>query len=121
MGYSSDLTRRFGRVGVQAPRRTATVVQPQSAESVATQKGVKRGACNRSACLAPGAIFFNSGSRAYYCPKCAREINRANGQELCKIVDPDIQEELDRKSAEIRRVRLDATTPPATAARRIRL
>jgi len=54
-------------------------------------KGKKGGSCNRRACQAPGATWYNWGTRAYYCADCARLINEANadmvgvlGQILCK-------------------------------------
>ena len=37
--------------------------------------GNKGGLCQRSACRAPGADWFNHSTRAYYCATCAREIN----------------------------------------------
>jgi hypothetical protein len=38
-------------------------------------KGKKAGSCNRRACQAPGAVYWNRGSYAYYCGACARLIN----------------------------------------------
>lgn len=38
-------------------------------------KGKYLGLCNRSACLAPGPTWWNTGSRAYYCANCACMIN----------------------------------------------
>lgn len=53
-------------------------------------KGQLGGSCNRQACQAPGATWWNAGTRAYYCAACAHEINRANpdattlyGHQLC--------------------------------------
>lgn len=43
-----------------------------------SDKGLKNGSCNRSACQQPGATWYNSGSRAYYCTKCAGMINDAH-------------------------------------------
>ena len=37
-------------------------------------KGKKNGNCNRTACQAPGAVFYNKGTRAYYCRRCAEMI-----------------------------------------------
>lgn len=34
-------------------------------------KGELNGHCNRQACLAPGASWFNRSTRRYYCAKCA--------------------------------------------------
>ena len=42
-------------------------------------KGVFRGNCNVSTCLAPNsAFFFNKSTKAHYCIYCARAINKAN-------------------------------------------
>jgi len=50
-------------------------------------KGVFNGACNRSACGAQPATWFNTSTRAYYCARCANMINRvatnAGEQRLC--------------------------------------
>jgi len=40
-------------------------------------KGVKDGNCNRTACQAPNAIWWNTGTRAYYCHHCAITIQRS--------------------------------------------
>lgn len=40
-------------------------------------KGLKGGSCNRTACQAPNAMWFNHSTRAYYCQWCARLINDA--------------------------------------------
>ena len=39
-------------------------------------KGKWGGLCNRSACLAHNAFWWNRGSRAYYCQDCAHLINQ---------------------------------------------
>ena len=39
-------------------------------------KGKYGGLCNRSACLAHNAFWWNRGSRAYYCQDCAYLINK---------------------------------------------
>jgi hypothetical protein len=31
--------------------------------------------CQRKACGRPGATYFNTSTRAYYCPSCAKAIN----------------------------------------------
>lgn len=38
-------------------------------------KGAFGGLCNRSACLAPAAFWWNHNTRAYYCHECAIKIN----------------------------------------------
>lgn len=44
---------------------------------VARTKGVLGGLCNRSACLAPGANWWNPNTLAHYCCICARKINQS--------------------------------------------
>lgn len=56
-------------------------------------KGLYNGSCNREACQKPGAVWYNSVTRAHYCAPCAREINRwnpegYNGKPLCELVKP---------------------------------
>lgn len=49
-------------------------------------KGEKDGRCNRTACGSRrDVVWYNRGSRAYYCKRCAFEINRYNfsGEVLC--------------------------------------
>ena len=42
-------------------------------------KGEKHGLCNRSACQTPeDVVFYNKGTRKFYCPVCADLINNAN-------------------------------------------
>lgn len=49
------------------------------------RKGQFLGACNRSACLAPDADWYNRGSYAFYCRSCALMLNHANRHdEFCK-------------------------------------
>lgn len=55
--------------------------------------GVLGGLCNRGACRAPGANWFNHSTMAHYCEACAGMINKANhvdaqkwyGHELCTL------------------------------------
>ena len=37
--------------------------------------------CNRTQCLRTPATWYNRGSYAYYCPDCARELNRVNARD----------------------------------------
>ncbi|MDO8414843.1 MAG: hypothetical protein Q7S87_01380 [Agitococcus sp.] len=39
-------------------------------------KGKQDGNCNVTACQKPGATWWNTSTRAYYCANCASEINR---------------------------------------------
>lgn len=49
--------------------------------------GTHGGLCNRTACRAPGARWWNSSTRKYYCVECACRINqearRFNEEPLC--------------------------------------
>ncbi len=53
----------------------------------AALKGKQDGNCNVTACQKPGATWWNTSTRAYYCPHCASEINRWSrhdeGFEIC--------------------------------------
>ncbi len=40
-------------------------------------KGVEGGNCNRTACQAPDAVWFNTGTQKYYCRSCAIDIQRS--------------------------------------------
>ncbi len=42
------------------------------------QPGELGGPCNRRACRAPDARWYNQSTRAHYCERCARELNQAN-------------------------------------------
>jgi hypothetical protein len=50
-------------------------------------KGQLNGLCNRTACQRPGATWFNTSTRAYYCEDCARDITgftkRVDGFHIC--------------------------------------
>lgn len=39
-----------------------------------TRKGKEGGRCNRTLCQATGAVWYNHGSDAWYCPDCRRAI-----------------------------------------------
>jgi len=55
--------------------------------AIKPDKGKWNGSCNRSACQRPGATWFNTSTRAYYCEPCARDISRfakrADGFHIC--------------------------------------
>ena len=53
---------RFGKGATPDPKR----------------KGIRGGNCNRTACQAPGASYWHTGTYAWYCVECTREINRVN-------------------------------------------
>ncbi len=50
----------------------------QTDKPVGTGKGVKGENCNRTACQAPGAYYYNHSTHAYYCKVCADLINAGN-------------------------------------------
>ena len=51
---------------------------PPKEKSYPVDKGRRDGSCNMSSCLKPGADWYNRGSLAWYCRKCAQMINEAN-------------------------------------------
>lgn len=55
-------------------------------------KGLVGGACNRQACQAPGAIFYNHGTDKYYCGDCAITLNtdRFNAQDSQRLYGHDL-------------------------------
>lgn len=50
-------------------------------------KGKMNGSCNRTDCQRPGANWFNTSTRAYYCEPCAVDITgftkRVDGFHIC--------------------------------------
>lgn len=54
-----------------------------------SDKGKENGSCNRQACQAPNAIYFNQSTERYYCRDCARDINRANRAESIRLYGND--------------------------------
>lgn len=57
-------------------------------------KGLKFGSCNRTACQAIGANYYNHTMHAYYCEECAILLNKVNhimamkyGHEMCTLVE----------------------------------
>lgn len=42
------------------------------------KKGKLNGDCNITQCQSPNAIMWNKGTKAWYCEKCARDINRSS-------------------------------------------
>lgn len=47
----------------------------QDVPKMPADKGEFLGSCNRSACLRPGANWYNHSTRKYYCRNCAHELN----------------------------------------------
>lgn len=81
---------------VNTPARPAEWNYPTNppTEHDAAKKGEQGLNCNRIDCQKPGAVYFNKGTRRWYCRDCARRINEANNCEvpdLCEV-DPEAVE-----------------------------
>lgn len=54
--------------------------------------GTYGGLCNRTACRAPGAYYWNESTRKHYCQKCGELINREAAKfgepPLCRLFGP---------------------------------
>lgn len=58
-------------------------------------KGLEGGSCNRTACQAPDAVWYNHSTQKWYCESCALKLNAVNhkdaqelyGFELCTCPD----------------------------------
>lgn len=77
-------------------------------KAVLEGKGEKGQRCNRTACQAPGAYWFNHSTRAYYCGTCADIINNESkrfkdsylddlGHDLLTL-DPDFADKADERA-----------------------
>lgn len=73
-----------------------TILNPAYAPNpLKSDKGLKFGSCNRTACQAPGANYYNHTMHAYYCKECALLLNKINhtmamdlyGHEMCMPVE----------------------------------
>lgn len=56
------------------------------------KKGELNGLCNRSACLKPGANWYNTCTYNFYCEECAVLINETNFagiKDMCKPPSAD--------------------------------
>lgn len=62
--------RSINKANGRGPARDAPGLNPN--------KGKLHGACNRAACLLPGATYRNRLNGCYYCESCAGILNRAN-------------------------------------------
>lgn len=65
----------------------AVVHQEASREAL---KGTYLGNCNRTACQAPGAVWWNFGSRSWYCRDCAILLNRENAKWVKQDIGRDV-------------------------------
>lgn len=78
----------------------------QTNKPVLEGKGLKGQRCNRTACQAEGAYWYNHSTRAYYCGTCADIINAANGKDSYVIdlghplltLDPDFADKRDERA-----------------------
>ena len=55
-------------------------------------KGLFNGACNRSACLARPATWWNKSTRAHYCAPCAKTINEYNAEDAKRLYNAPLCE-----------------------------
>lgn len=69
-------------------------------------KGKEGGSCNRSRCQDAPALYYNHGSRSWYCRSCRNDIYDAVGQRLWKLDFPkadhpmfETREEMDARKA----------------------
>lgn len=68
-------TPKFNIVQRKKAKQAAVLDRQTGLRSFPSDKGFFNGSCNRSACLKPGANWYNHGSLAYYCQSCASELN----------------------------------------------
>lgn len=76
-------------------------------------KGKRGGNCNRTACQKPDAIYWHTGTHAWYCVQCKEEINHLNRADAMRmygmprlIVDPQTMTDLERERWEARGIRI---------------
>lgn len=55
-----------------------------------TDKGKEGGSCNRKFCQSSPAIWFNHGSRSWYCADCRRTLERINAQDWEANFRPEV-------------------------------
>jgi len=93
----------MGRYSQMLGRRLRNPLPQRIVEALRTKpdKGQYQGSCNREACQAPGANYFNLSTRRYYCGRCARDINsfsvRADKMILCHAVADETREEIEAR------------------------
>jgi hypothetical protein len=78
-GYQDDGSYVCGRTGVHMSKAYQDNLQTN--KPVLEGKGEKGQRCNRTACQAPGAYWYNHSTRAYYCGTCAELINAECAQD----------------------------------------
>lgn len=68
--------------GIKLPRGFKENKQPAvPVNNNRSDKGLKNGSCNVTACQRPNsAVYFNKSTRAYYCKQCAEQINWPGGR-----------------------------------------
>ncbi len=59
-------------------------------EEINNIKGALHGLCNRSACLKPGANWFNHSTREHYCEECAKLLNEHNRKDAIEMFGHDL-------------------------------
>lgn len=58
--------------------------------NIPADKGEFNGSCNRSCCLAPGAVWYNHSTRKYYCADCAKLLNDDNRRDALELFGHDL-------------------------------
>lgn len=56
-------------------------------DQLLANKGKLGGSCNRSACLAPNARWYNRYTEAHYCEKCANLLNQVLNERKMEILE----------------------------------
>lgn len=97
--YSKHLQQRLRigtpRVTKADPFRVVVPPHPQKYPKHQGSKGsVYGGFCNRTACTAVNAIWFNTMTHGYYCQECARGIDyRRDYPKMCVMVNTNLSHE----------------------------
>lgn len=92
-----SLQRRMRRARDQMVRKNRVSLSAPAKPANKPDKGKLNGACNRTDCQRPGATWFNTSTRAYYCVECALDITnfakRADGFHICFPTTGDAAED----------------------------
>ena len=60
-----------------------------------SDKGFLGGSCNRTACQAPGAIWYNHSTQEHYCYNCAMDLNRYHHKDTMELYDHEMCTKVD--------------------------
>jgi hypothetical protein len=60
-------------------------------DTLANDKGMMAGSCNRTACQAPqSAFYYNKSTQKFYCASCAKLINDANRADAMRLYNSEL-------------------------------